>query len=58
MTWLAPQEGRIASGQLLLLQYLGCIWQEEMLFLPSGRKEFGIWGSIEENVKFDGKGHL
>lgn len=58
MTWLAPQEGGITSGQLLLLQHLGCHWQEKMLFLPSGRKEFGIWGSIEEKVKPDGKGHM
>lgn len=58
MTWLAPQEGRITSGQLLLLQHLVCCWQEKMLFLPSGRKEFGIWGNNEEKVKPDGKGHM
>lgn len=39
---LAPQEGKITSGQLLLLQFLGCFWQEQMLFLPSGRREVRI----------------
>lgn len=58
MTWLAPQEERITSGQLLFLQHLGSLCQEEIFFLPSGRKEFRIWGSIEGKVRSVGKGHI
>lgn len=29
-----------------------------MFFFFLGRKEFGIWESIEEKVKFDGKGYM
>lgn len=29
-----------------------------MLFLPSGRKEFGIWGSTEEKFKLNEKVHM